>query len=242
MYANRLKYNVHANVNRLGKMIPINNFSHESPPCFEWLNPNSIFSLRYTKFILSLKTKRETKRRKGFHLHHIRPKHYFKDNGMAVDNSEQNLVSLSPREHAIAHYLLYKSTQNFKDRWALCRMLRDTSLKYINTRFLDKYRENPEISEETRIKMKNAWEKRKSENRASPWNKNLKGDPKQVSAAQKAWNTRRANNRDKMSQEQKDKISKSVSNTKKDNPKTKESAKKAWITRKSKQDDIVETM
>lgn len=138
--------------------------------------------------------------------------------------------------------MLYKATLSYKDRWAACRTLRDKSLKRVNTRFLDKYRANPTASPQTKKKMKLAWDKRKEENRADPWNKNLKGTTAQSEAAKRAWETRRKNKNDKMSPEQRDKISKSVSKTKKNNPKTKESAKKAWETRKSKQDDMVETV
>lgn len=220
----------------------MNYFSHESPPCFDWLDNTNIYSIRYTKFILTIKNKRpETKRKKGMHLHHIRPKHYYESESLEIDNSENNLVSLTPREHAIVHILLYKATKNYKDRWAVCYVLRDKNLES-NTRFLKNYVANPVISDKTKDKMKQAWETRRKENRASPWNKGVKGSEAHSDAAKKAWETRRKNKRDKMSPEQKAKISASVSKTKKNSPKTRDAALKAWKTRrKSKQDDIVET-
>ena len=39
----------------------------------------------------------------GTELHHILPRSYFKDLGISVDNSEQNLVRLSFADHCKAH-------------------------------------------------------------------------------------------------------------------------------------------
>ena len=46
----------------------------------------------------------------GTELHHILPRSYFKDLGISVDNSEQNLVRLSFADHCKAHWLLYYCT------------------------------------------------------------------------------------------------------------------------------------
>lgn len=42
--------------------------------------------------------------------HHIIPKFYFKDNNIAVDNSESNVVNLSIKDHVLAHYYLCRCT------------------------------------------------------------------------------------------------------------------------------------
>ena len=39
----------------------------------------------------------------GTEVHHILPRSYFKDLGISVDNSEQNLVQLSFADHCKAH-------------------------------------------------------------------------------------------------------------------------------------------
>ena len=46
----------------------------------------------------------------GTEVHHILPRSYFKDLGISVDNSEQNLVRLSFADHCKAHWLLYYCT------------------------------------------------------------------------------------------------------------------------------------
>ena len=43
--------------------------------------------------------------------HHIIPKAWFKLNHHEVDNSQQNLVNLVYREHALAHYYLCLCTE-----------------------------------------------------------------------------------------------------------------------------------
>src|SRR5574344_1813157 len=43
----------------------------------------------------------------GRHLHHIIPKSFFKKNGLPVDNSPDNLVSLTPYEHCEIHFYVY---------------------------------------------------------------------------------------------------------------------------------------
>lgn len=65
-------------------------------------NRNLIYVEKYKKFILS-RPIREVKRSKGFELHHIVPKAY------GGTNEKENLILLSPREHFIAHLLLWKA-------------------------------------------------------------------------------------------------------------------------------------
>ena len=49
---------------------------------------------------------------KGFHKHHIKPKH------AGGSDAPENLVLLHPIDHAIAHLVRYKMLGNVRDRWA----------------------------------------------------------------------------------------------------------------------------
>ena len=55
----------------------------------------------YQQFISS-RPKRVNQRQKGYHLHHILPR------SLGGNNDTDNLISLTPREHFIAHRLLVK--------------------------------------------------------------------------------------------------------------------------------------
>lgn len=46
---------------------------------------------------------------RGNHAHHIIPRSYYNKYNKEVDNSEQNLVNLTPQEHFIVHYYAWKS-------------------------------------------------------------------------------------------------------------------------------------
>ena len=59
----------------------------------------------------------------GFHWHHIVPIH------AGGDNSPSNLILLSPIDHAIAHYVLYKLHKKEADAWAYNRLLRQANQK-----------------------------------------------------------------------------------------------------------------
>lgn len=48
-------------------------------------------------------------KKKGYHRHHIIPKY------MGGDDSDENLVYLTPKEHALAHLELYEKYQNYED-------------------------------------------------------------------------------------------------------------------------------
>jgi hypothetical protein len=86
------------------------------------------------------------------------------------------------------------------------------------TRFLEQYRKNPVASDETRRKQSEI----KKELVKSGWKPHNAGTagtktPEAVEAAKKAWETRRKNGNDKMSEEQKEKIRESVTRTKRNN-------------------------
>ena len=49
---------------------------------------------------------------KGFHKHHIKPKH------AGGSDAPENLVLLHPIDHAIAHLVRYKMFGDVRDRWA----------------------------------------------------------------------------------------------------------------------------
>lgn len=49
--------------------------------------------------------------------HHIIPKFYFKDNNIAIDNSESNVINLKIKDHILAHYYLCRcSTAKYKGK------------------------------------------------------------------------------------------------------------------------------
>ena len=54
----------------------------------------------------------ELKKKKGYHRHHIIPKH------MGGDDSKENLVYLTPEEHALAHLELYEKYGKYEDAMA----------------------------------------------------------------------------------------------------------------------------
>lgn len=58
------------------------------------------------KYCNLIERNRNTHNYKGTNKHHIIPKSWFKLNGVQVDNSTNNLVTLSYRDHVMAHYYL----------------------------------------------------------------------------------------------------------------------------------------
>ena len=58
------------------------------------------------KYCQLIERNRHTKNVKGTNKHHIIPKSWFKLNSQAVDNSINNLVTLTYRDHVLAHYFL----------------------------------------------------------------------------------------------------------------------------------------
>jgi len=67
---------------------------------------NEVHLQRYVNFINS-RPEREL-RQKGFHTHHIYPRSIAKKNNIEDCNGDWNLIELTPREHFIAHLILWK--------------------------------------------------------------------------------------------------------------------------------------
>lgn len=66
---------------------------------------NLIHLNRYVKFINSRPVRKL--RQRGFHTHHIYPKSMAKKNAIDDYNGDWNLIELTPREHFIAHMILF---------------------------------------------------------------------------------------------------------------------------------------
>lgn len=79
-------------------------FSIEKMPPVK--DENLIHLQRYVKFINS-RPERDLKK-DGFHTHHIYPKSIAKKNNIEDFDGDWNLIELTPREHFIAHLILWK--------------------------------------------------------------------------------------------------------------------------------------
>ena len=105
--------------------------------------------------------------------HHIIPKHYYKENGLKVDNSKSNLVNLNYSDHIFAHYYLslcslgiYKSYNQGAFMYLTSILGEDKSLIYDLDRCDEIYEEfskhmhdikiGKKLSEETIRKLKEA--------------------------------------------------------------------------------------
>ena len=66
-------------------------------------------SLEFTKMMTIIKNSKKMKLgHRGNHDHHIVPRSYYKKYNKPVDNSDKNLVTLTPVEHYIVHYYAWK--------------------------------------------------------------------------------------------------------------------------------------
>ncbi len=140
---------------------------------------NNYFN-EYFKLILDNRNTAYTKFRTN--RHHILPRHYFRERGIPIDNSEENTVVLTFRDHALAHLLLSGCTKGRDRYWnlyAIFQMSGHTllpenleSLKEIaemecyDTLYSEAIAEAPnhrkgvKVSNETRIRMSEAQKKR----------------------------------------------------------------------------------
>lgn len=89
--------------------------------------------------------------------HHIIPKYYYKDKGLDIDNSEENIVTLLYKDHILAHYYLSMCSKSTKDisrnalsiRW----LLNGKSIYSLNLTDIDLnfYQKNYEMSKKYNI-------------------------------------------------------------------------------------------
>ena len=73
------------------------------------------------------------KKTEGRELHHKFPRSFSKKLGEEIDNSDENLISLSPSDHFLVHYYYYLlANKGFRQPMALAfRMMARKSIKYI---------------------------------------------------------------------------------------------------------------
>ncbi len=105
---------------------------------------------RYCKLIESNRnTKREYYRTQ---LHHIIPKCYYKHYNLDIDNSSKNLVNLLYKDHALAHYYLWKCTFKWFKKASFCAFKCIVNTKKSDWDNLD-YNELQELYEATFVKI-----------------------------------------------------------------------------------------
>lgn len=79
---------------------------------------NNEYFNKYVEIVFENKDRKRKKKDKPFFdKHHIIPKYYFKDNNLEVDNSKENLVVLTLKEHILVHYYLYESSKGLKYKY-----------------------------------------------------------------------------------------------------------------------------
>jgi|SaaInlV_100m_DNA_5_1039725.scaffolds.fasta_scaffold03699_2 hypothetical protein len=74
------------------------------------------------------------KKKKGYHRHHIIPKH------QGGDDSKENLIYLTPEEHALAHLELYEKYGKYEDAQAFNSL----SAQWLDGRSIDGYKQSEE--------------------------------------------------------------------------------------------------
>jgi hypothetical protein len=67
---------------------------------------------------------------KGYHWHHIIPSH------LGGTDDKENLILLSPYEHAMEHLKLYKQHGRQADAWAYNRLIRQSKIDLATIRYL----------------------------------------------------------------------------------------------------------
>lgn len=124
----------------------------------DYFDVDSEFFIEYMKIIQENYNRPRT-RCEGRQLHHIIPRSFFKKIGKDVDNSKDNLISLSQAEHWLCHWLIYQCAKKGFRSLAFCAIKNMTNpiLKGIYTiedaRTISKYAgyARNEISEKARI-------------------------------------------------------------------------------------------
>lgn len=170
----------------------------------------------FYKYIKLIEKNPYTKnKKKGFQNHHIIPKCFYKLNNIEVDNSYNNLCTLSFKDHILAHYYICKFIRDihtqlyYKLRYCINIMLNKNELQYEDKDFIKKLKK-------LIIELPSA----------SPWNTGLtkKDDKRIASMIDKRKETlfKRTghygtNNGKKFSKETKQKMSKSMKGKHKNN-------------------------
>ena len=80
------------------------------------------------KYIQLIESNKKTKEEKlRTQKHHIIPRCYYKHNNLKVNNSDENLVNLFYKDHALAHYYLALCSKNkyfkYANEYALCHLI-----------------------------------------------------------------------------------------------------------------------
>ena len=87
------------------------------------------------KYVRLIERNRNTRNRKGTNKHHIIPKSWFKLNNQVINNNLENLVTLSYRDHVLAHYFLCLCTEEqlqFANQLALMCLVSRDKLNYVD--------------------------------------------------------------------------------------------------------------
>lgn len=82
---------------------------------------------------------RHTKNYKGTNKHHIVPRAWFKLQGVEVDNTTTNLITLTYRDHVLAHYYLCLCTEDklqYANQLALICLTSRNKLNYIDKQLI----------------------------------------------------------------------------------------------------------
>lgn len=92
---------------------------------------------------------------KSIHRHHIVPQFYYKNNNIAVDNSEQNVIALNFYEHILIHYYSLCCCKIYKSKFA-------SSLNFICKNFIKDFNKLNIINEDWIIENKSNIEEMES--------------------------------------------------------------------------------
>ena len=73
--------------------------------------------------------------------HHILPKHYFIDNNLSIDNSNDNIKTLWYKDHILAHYYLAGCSKDSQEKinniWAIRYVLNGKNIEDLNIEDID---------------------------------------------------------------------------------------------------------
>ncbi len=113
------------------------------------------YNILYSKFIES-RPIRVKRKQKGYHLHHIIPRAF----GGALEDPN-NLISLTPREHFIAHRLLVKCQTDRINKWKMIRALHWFTDMAKSSRLYERYQavyfKDPDYIVMDKIRRKSYW-------------------------------------------------------------------------------------